>query len=146
VLEAGGRLIINGKAVGERDPPHTLKHLDRVVFGRAHMMRIMIPKLAKKSTAAVADGPSTRRRATLMMRPTVLEEEEHEQYAADMAEDDSSEAYRELRHYIEELRLKLSSERLDGFLKVLKTACPLIDEANDLSTELRPNRHYKFEA
>ncbi|KAF4693915.1 hypothetical protein FOZ60_009662 [Perkinsus olseni] len=146
VLEAGGRLIINGKAVGDGDPPHTLKHLDRVVFGRAHMMRIMIPKLAKKSAAAVADGPSTRRRATLMMRPTVLEEEDHEQYAADMAEDDSSEAYQELRHYIEELRLKLSSEKLDGFLKVLKTACPLIDEANDLSTELRPSRHYKFEA
>ncbi|KAF4704642.1 hypothetical protein FOZ63_022851, partial [Perkinsus olseni] len=146
VLEAGGRLIINGKAVGDGDPPHTLKHLDRVLFGRAHMMRIMIPKLAKKSAAAVADGPSTRRRATLMMRPTVLEEEDHEQYAADMAEDDSSEAYQELRHYIEELRLKLSSEKLDGFLKVLKTACPLIDEANDLSTELRPSRHYKFEA
>ncbi|EER19257.1 kif1, putative, partial [Perkinsus marinus ATCC 50983] len=45
-LEAGGRLIINGKAVGVGDPPHELKHLDRVVFGRAHMMRIMIPKLA----------------------------------------------------------------------------------------------------
>ncbi|KAF4738532.1 hypothetical protein FOZ62_014694, partial [Perkinsus olseni] len=112
VLEAGGRLIINGKAVGERDPPHTLKHLDRVVFGRAHMMRIMIPKLAKKSTAAVADGPSTRRRATLMMRPTVLEEEEHEQYAADMAEDDSSEAYRVKRRVVHGVVLEYRSSAI----------------------------------
>ncbi|EER06326.1 kif1, putative [Perkinsus marinus ATCC 50983] len=131
------------EAVGVGDPPHDLKHLDRVVFGRAHMMRIMIPKLADTTVQQVG---SSRRRSSLM-RPPVVEEKEHEEYAADLATfDESSEAYQELRHYIEELRLKLSSEKLDKFLQVLKAACPLIDEANDLSTELRPNRHFKFEA
>ncbi|EEQ97800.1 kinesin heavy chain, putative [Perkinsus marinus ATCC 50983] len=131
------------EAVGVGDPPHELKHLDRVVFGRAHMMRIMIPKLADTTVQQVG---SSRRRSSLM-RPPVVEEKEHEEYAADLATfDESSEAYQELRHYIEELRLKLSSEKLEKFLQVLKAACPLIDEANDLSTELRPNRHFKFEA
>ncbi|KAF4673479.1 hypothetical protein FOL47_010532 [Perkinsus chesapeaki] len=133
-LEAGGRLMV----LTEDEPPHALKHLDRVVFGRAHMMRIMIPK------SVATRSPSMRRRSSLM-RSTGVEESEYQLYKADMAEDDSSDAFKELKHYIEELRMKLSSEQLENFLSVLKSACPLVDEANDLSGELRPNRQFKFE-
>ncbi|EER11128.1 kinesin heavy chain, putative [Perkinsus marinus ATCC 50983] len=66
-------------------------------------------------------------------------------FAREMIHDDSSEAFQELRYYIEEVRNKLDEERMEEFLEVLRSICPLVDEANDMTSELRPDANLRFE-
>ncbi|KAF4670521.1 hypothetical protein FOL47_001988 [Perkinsus chesapeaki] len=131
--QAGGRVLVNGRVIRPGDPPRRIRHLDRLVFGRAHCMSLIIPKSREARSAAnqAIDGTPS--------------DVVYDDFVREIVHDDSSEAFQELRHYIEEVKNKLNEQQMAEFVQVLKTICPLVDEANDMSSELRPQMNFRFE-
>ncbi|KAF4734380.1 hypothetical protein FOZ62_008182, partial [Perkinsus olseni] len=125
---AGGRVLVNGKVLRAGDPPRRLRHLDRLVFGRAHCMSFIVPT-SREANEAVTAGQGV----------------VYDDFVREIVHDDSSEAFQELRHYIEDVKNKLDEQQMAEFLEVLRSICPLVDEANDMTTELRPEMNFRFE-
>ncbi|KAF4726608.1 hypothetical protein FOZ63_012431, partial [Perkinsus olseni] len=123
---AGGRVLVNGKVLRPGDPPRRLRHLDRLVFGRAHCMSFIVPT-SREANEAVTAGQGV----------------VYDDFVREIVHDDSSEAFQELRHYIEDVKNKLDEQQMAEFLEVLRRICPLVDEANDMTTELRPEMNFR---
>ncbi|KAF4671028.1 hypothetical protein FOZ61_006846 [Perkinsus olseni] len=126
--QAGGRVLVNGKVLRAGDPPRRLRHLDRLVFGRAHCMSFIVPT-SREANETITAGQGV----------------VYDDFVREIVHDDSSEAFQELRHYIEDVKNKLDDQQMAEFLEVLRSICPLVDEANDMTTELRPEMNFRFE-
>lgn len=117
-----GRVICNGVVVqGQRQ----MKHNDWIMLGRASALRIGIP--AHESAEIEADYP---RDLPEMLQNLVPEE---------------SDAYAELRYYVEEMVNKMDQARVHGFFETLREACPLVDEANEITRSIPAYQNLKFE-
>merc|ERR1719460_3548272 len=117
-----GRVICNGVVVqGQRN----MKHNDWIMLGRASALRIGIP--AHESAEIDADVP---RDLPEMLKSLVPEE---------------SDAYAELRYYVEEMVNKMDQGRVHGFFETLREACPLVDEANEITRHMIAHQNLKFE-
>merc|ERR1719160_982844 len=117
-----GRVICNGVVVqGQRQ----MKHNDWIMLGRASALRIGIP--AHESAEIDADLP---RDLPEMLKSLVPEE---------------SDAYAELRYYVEEMVNKMDQGRVHGFFETLREACPLVDEANEITRTMIAHQNLKFE-
>ncbi|KAF4717338.1 hypothetical protein FOZ62_001977, partial [Perkinsus olseni] len=125
---AGGRVLVNGKILRPGDPPRRLRHLDRLVFGRAHCMSFIVPTSREANETVTAGQGAV-----------------YDDFVREIVHDDSSEAFQELRHYIGDVKNKLDEQQMAEFLEVLRSICPLVDEANDMTTELRPEMNFRFE-
>lgn len=120
------RIHVNGVVVrpGERVELHSM---DRIVLGRARALCVVLP--------GSLDGYDSQR----------LEQSCLERDPSKLLLPDSSEAWSELRLYFGDLWQRLGEERGREFFGYLAEASHLVDEANEITTELRPQEHLKFE-
>ncbi|KAF4656484.1 hypothetical protein FOL47_008896 [Perkinsus chesapeaki] len=113
------RVIVNRKLV---DKSIKLRSGDRIVFGRAFTMSLVVPRspTVPISNDSVDDG--------------IWEELE------------ASKAYNELTPRLNELEEMVRDGRVMRKVKsVLEELCPAVDEANDISDDLKPVHRYLFE-
>merc|ERR1719230_390682 len=74
-----------------------------------------------------------------------LREDLHEMELIKSLAPEDSEAWSELQLYLEDLWQRLGEERGRELFDRLSEASHLIDEANDITTEMRPQERLKFE-
>uniref|UniRef100_A0A0G4HMF2 Kinesin motor domain-containing protein n=1 Tax=Chromera velia CCMP2878 TaxID=1169474 RepID=A0A0G4HMF2_9ALVE len=128
------RVLVNGRRVG-RDGKD-LKHHDRLVIGRAYAFRVVIPKqleAAKDKGEAVAgrhaadDGGNWDVEAVMQEIVT-----------------DDSQDYQGATRFVEELRERIGDFKAQTFLRNFGKALRLVEEANDITQEMRPSDRLKF--
>mmetsp|Transcript_105405 Transcript_105405/g.187452 ORF Transcript_105405/g.187452 Transcript_105405/m.187452 type:complete len:955 (+) Transcript_105405:23-2887(+) len=124
-----GSLRINGHRLGA-DDDRELQHFDRLTFGRTCVMRLVVPfqhqDLASEKTKDKRKGL-------------------YEQDMLKLLIPDESEAWNELRLYFGDLRERLGEERSTKFFEHLSEASHMVDEANEITAELRKEDQLKFE-
>jgi hypothetical protein len=113
------------------DEKRRLQHLDCIIFGRAHAMKLILPVEQKR--LAVSD-------VQLKIAQGL-----HEESMFKMLVTEESEAWNELRLYFDDLWQRLGEERGRDFFAWLMQASHLVDEANEITAELRPSDRLKFE-
>eukprot|EP00439_Symbiodinium_sp_Y106_P041821 s319_g5.t1 len=131
-VSSRARVLVNGKLLA-RDERVTLQHFDRLIFGRASMMKLVIP----------LEQQDLRDLAATKTDETVLSDDN------DDDDGDSGPPVRsrrsELRLYFGDLQARLGEERGNEFFYHLSKASHLVDEANEITTEIRPeDRGVKF--
>lgn len=124
-----GRVCVNGNLLSG-DTGRQLKHSDKIFFGRAYAMRLVIPAAAKILGTAES---------------MALSEDLHEQDLIKSLVPEDSEAWGELQLYLEDLWQRLGEERGRDLFQHLSEASHLVDEANDITAEMRPADRMKFE-
>jgi len=147
-VSSRARVLVNGKLLA-RDERVTLQHFDRLIFGRASMMKLVIPLEQQDLAATKTDetvlsddnddddgdsGPPVRSRRSMLKHDTLK-----------LLLPNDSEAWSELRLYFGDLQARLGEERGNEFFYHLSKASHLVDEANEITTEIRPEDRLKFE-
>lgn len=130
VPEAKIPLWVNG-ALLKVDERRLLQHLDYVIFGRAHALRLVIPaelRLSDNHESVMLDRQDL-----------------HEPNMLRLLGRDESQAWGELRLYFEDLWQRLGEERGTDFFAWLAEASHLVDEASEITAELRQDDRLKFE-
>mmetsp|Transcript_93745 Transcript_93745/g.146340 ORF Transcript_93745/g.146340 Transcript_93745/m.146340 type:complete len:1137 (-) Transcript_93745:195-3605(-) len=109
-----------------------LQHWDYLIFGRAHAMRLTVPAEQKR----LAGGDIAAMKAAQgLYEPSMFK----------LFIPEESEAWNELRLYFEDLWQRLGEERGRVFFSCLIEASYLVDEANEITAEMRPDDCLKFE-
>ncbi|CAE7355203.1 unnamed protein product [Symbiodinium pilosum] len=145
-VSSRARVLVNGKLIA-RDERVELHHFDRLIFGRASMMKLVVPleqqdlAINKSEPAVLSDddddadsGPPVRNRRSMLKHDTLK-----------LLLPDDSEAWSELRLYFGDLQARLGVERGNEFFYHLSKASHLVDEANEITSEIRPEDRLKFE-
>lgn len=120
------RVRVNGSLV--RAGPTKLQHFDKVVFGRAYALRLVDPQHVSSDHGAASVAQAL-----------------HEEDMLRMLIPEESEAWGELRLYFDDLWSRLGEERGAIFFTCLSEASHLVDEANEITNEMRPGDQMKFE-
>eukprot|EP00930_Biecheleria_cincta_P027945 TRINITY_DN19522_c1_g1_i1.p1 TRINITY_DN19522_c1_g1~~TRINITY_DN19522_c1_g1_i1.p1 ORF type:complete len:1334 (-),score=264.90 TRINITY_DN19522_c1_g1_i1:97-4077(-) len=118
------RCTVNGALV-RRGSGVSLEHGDRVVLGWAHALQLHAPERAA--------------RLALPPAPELTEEEALQEMVPE-----ESETYGVLNLYVDDIKEKLQEDAPE-FLAVLREACHYVDEANDITKEVRPDLDLKFD-
>eukprot|EP00919_Chromeraceae_sp_WS-2016_P044133 GHVR01105178.1.p1 GENE.GHVR01105178.1~~GHVR01105178.1.p1 ORF type:complete len:1050 (+),score=298.05 GHVR01105178.1:81-3230(+) len=124
------RVLVNGRKIpqGGRE----LRHHDRIVIGRAYAFRIVIP--VELQMAKDRD---------LLQGATDTFEWDVEAVLQEIVTDDSND-YQGASKYVEELRERIGDFKAQQFLRNFGRALRFIEEANDITRELRPRDKLKF--
>lgn len=127
-LSMKARVCINGTAL-KLNEERKLKHNDKLFLGRASVLRLIVPETAR----------------ALGQAETILTQSEHnaDRFRAMVPED--SRAWAELQLYLEDLRYRLGEESGRELFQTLIEASDLVDEANEITSAVRPGDHLKFE-
>lgn len=120
------RCAVNGQVV-RRGADVRLEHGDRILFGWSHAFQLNAASRAERLGLAATLPASSDVDAFNELAP------------------DDSDAYCELSLYIEDIREKMSDEGAHEFLDLLRPACHLVDEANEITREMRPDVDVKFD-
>lgn len=115
-----GRVVVNGSQL---EGKKQLKHNDWVLLGRAYALRVGIPH----QDDGAEEAPAEVKEMVAQLAP------------------EESDAYSELRFYVEEMVSKMGQDRIQEFFDVLKEACPLVDEANEITRHVSSQENLKFE-
>lgn len=110
---------------------------DVLVFGRAHIFRMYIPQEIpddSRERVDTIDGVNS------IARGGYISER-----IRDRVPENESDAYEELTLYIEDVNDKIGEKDGPKFLSTLKLVCQYIDEANDITREMRSKDMLKFE-
>lgn len=143
----------NGEVVSSSDPVQICHH-DRLFLGRAVILRLHVPMQAEVETIDESQEHITRPPPPineLVLGNYVREalprlpdrSESFKQQLQPYME--HSESFSELQLYMEDLYEKLDSERGHAFFKTLQEACHVVDEANMITREVRPEDRLHFE-
>lgn len=139
------RVLVNGQLL-KPDEQRRLKHFDRLLFGRAWMMRLVVPLeqqdlAANKSLSNHSDSDSSEAAAPPVLKKRSMLKHD----TMKLILNDESEAWSELRLYLGDLWERLGEERGNQFFYYVSKAAYLVDEANDITKEIRPEDRLKFE-
>jgi len=126
------RVLVNGRLL---DEPQHLQHGDRLVLGRAGAMKLCNPATQFQSMTLPAGSGDEVAGPAEPTLDSVLSEVALEE----------SDAFCELNYYVEELSSKMNEEKMQAFNRELRVLCPLVDEANEITREVRPNEGLKLE-
>jgi hypothetical protein len=121
------RICVNGSTL-RPDERRILKHNDKLFLGRSAALRLIIPEAARSMKAEMA-----------------LPEDVHETDLIRALSVEDSRAWGELQLYLEDLWQRLGEERGRELFDYLGEASHLVDEANEITAELRPDDRLKFE-
>lgn len=120
------RCAVNGQVV-RRGADIQLEHGDRIILGWSHAFQLNAPGRAERLGLSAAFPPCSDVDAFNELIP------------------EDSETYCELSLYIEDIREKMSEDLANEFLDLLRSACHLVDEANEITREMRPDVEVKFD-
>eukprot|EP00927_Polykrikos_kofoidii_P039724 TRINITY_DN34054_c0_g1_i1.p1 TRINITY_DN34054_c0_g1~~TRINITY_DN34054_c0_g1_i1.p1 ORF type:complete len:1469 (-),score=257.69 TRINITY_DN34054_c0_g1_i1:77-3856(-) len=121
------RCTVNG-CILRRGKDVQLGHGDRLIFGWAHVYRLHAPGRIRGGALAPPELPH------------MTDEDAVCEFVAE-----DSETYCELSLYIEDIREKMSEDMAAEFLQLLRKACHLVDEANEITREMRTDVDLKFD-
>eukprot|EP00930_Biecheleria_cincta_P038684 TRINITY_DN2656_c0_g1_i1.p1 TRINITY_DN2656_c0_g1~~TRINITY_DN2656_c0_g1_i1.p1 ORF type:complete len:1423 (+),score=267.91 TRINITY_DN2656_c0_g1_i1:31-4299(+) len=166
-------VLINGKVLHSGVETMVLSHHDRICLGRAMLLRLHIPMQVGVGGMETIDeseehSGSTRRpsSAELVLSKglreiipplprlpiTSTDAAVPVPQASDGATFESlrpllehSESLRDLQYYVKDLFPKLGIEEFLACFEALREACCLMDEANMITREVRPDDHLNFE-
>merc|ERR1719262_2053167 len=124
-----GRVCVNGCLL-QAEQARQLRHSDKLFFGRAYAMRIVIPANAR--LLGTSEGMN-------------LADDLHEEELIKSLVPEDSEAWGELQLYLEDLWQRLGEGRGRELFERLSEGSHLVDEANDITVEMRPRDRLKFE-
>eukprot|EP00931_Biecheleriopsis_adriatica_P023848 TRINITY_DN14980_c0_g1_i1.p1 TRINITY_DN14980_c0_g1~~TRINITY_DN14980_c0_g1_i1.p1 ORF type:complete len:1119 (+),score=240.91 TRINITY_DN14980_c0_g1_i1:87-3443(+) len=122
------RVCINGSVMKESER-RKLKHNDKIFLGRTFALRLVVPEAARALGQAGAVLPEC--------------EQDLELLRAIVPQD--SKAWSELQLYLEDLRHRLGDASGNEIFQTLIETSNLVDEANEITTALRPEDQLKFE-
>mmetsp|Transcript_23769 Transcript_23769/g.63661 ORF Transcript_23769/g.63661 Transcript_23769/m.63661 type:complete len:1373 (+) Transcript_23769:74-4192(+) len=121
------RCSINGRAVQQCGTVH-LEDGDRVMFGWAHCFQVHIP------------GHDVRAGSTVSLVPQA-----QAVHAVQELSPEDSDSYSVLSLYVDDIRNKMSDDASSEFLSLLREACHLVDEANEITRDMRPDLETRFD-
>eukprot|EP00916_Digyalum_oweni_P013872 GHVL01022692.1.p1 GENE.GHVL01022692.1~~GHVL01022692.1.p1 ORF type:complete len:1102 (+),score=155.04 GHVL01022692.1:257-3562(+) len=120
-----GRVLVNGRPT---NGTCEIKHHDRIVLGRAHAFRVVIPSQQKQ----LQDRRDSTAGQVIDMNWINTEV---------MMKDRVDEG---IRTYMEETQDRIGPERAHKFLMAFKECSRLVDEANDMTKEMLPDSGLYF--
>jgi len=126
------RVLVNGRRVDTKGS--TLHHHDRLVIGRAFAFRLVVPKELETM------------KSVGMTKQQTLDENESWDLDKVLGEvvDEESQSFVQAKAYIEELRGRIGEYKAQAFLHSFSKAQKLVDEANDITKEIRPKDRLRF--
>mmetsp|Transcript_33887 Transcript_33887/g.88203 ORF Transcript_33887/g.88203 Transcript_33887/m.88203 type:complete len:996 (+) Transcript_33887:71-3058(+) len=129
-IEGGGsgRLVVNGAPV--KDGPVQLHAMDRVAMGRVALLRVMVPLEADHQDPVIVAAAAMDFEACL---------------AEIVQNSENSESLAQFEFYFEELEAKVGKRAVSDLIHQLHEICPLVDEANEISSQVRPNDRLKID-
>lgn len=123
-----GRVMVNGRPVHK---PRIMRHHDRLILGRSHCFRFLVPKM--KAKMQLREGEENDRDEMLTLESALGE----------VVQDDCAE-YEQCRVYVRELEARVGSTRAQVFLREFARTLPLVDEANEITQEVRASDRLRF--
>lgn len=138
------RVLVNGQLL-KPDEQRRLTHFDRLLFGRAWMMRLVVPLEQQDLAANKSLSNSDSDTSEAAVSPVLKKRSMLKRDTMKLILNDESEAWSELRLYLGDLWERLGEERGNQFFYYVSKAAYLVDEANDITKELRPEDRLKFE-
>jgi len=123
-MAVAGRVCVNGKLIKPGEP-RTLHHGDKLYLGRAFALKLTMPL---DSQGAHADEGLT------------LEGLEDEMSALD-----DSQSWAGLQMYLDQVLSQMPQEQARKLFDDVKLGCKICDEANEVTSECRPNECLHFE-
>eukprot|EP00933_Yihiella_yeosuensis_P045776 TRINITY_DN4119_c0_g3_i1.p1 TRINITY_DN4119_c0_g3~~TRINITY_DN4119_c0_g3_i1.p1 ORF type:complete len:1259 (+),score=239.54 TRINITY_DN4119_c0_g3_i1:38-3814(+) len=143
-VTAKPRVGVNGALLKrEEGNSHQLSHNDRIIFGRAYAMRLVVP--LEQQALAASTTPKGPGQVERRLSRGNLVGPDYEQEMLNLLIQEESEAWNELSLYFSDLRERLGEENSNEFFKHLGEAAYVVDEANEITAELRPEDKLKFE-
>lgn len=152
--EAIQHVLLNGKVVRSLEL-QDLSHRDRILLGHALLFQLHVPLQAQVHVETIDEGeehtglrPLLPKQELLVcnalrvMLPTPERLDSLAQFQIHM---EQSASFRELQLYVEDIYNKLDAERRNPFFQTLQQACHLVDEANDITREVRFEDHLHIE-
>lgn len=148
------QILVNGMVLPAECTSVELRHRDRLCLGRAMLLRLQVPMHAQVATIDES-AEFTGRQKPPPIHELVLRDAAQEIIPAlpDPADSfkaiqpfmDHSDSLSELRLYVKDLLGKFDSGGGRMFFETLQEACLLVDEANLISYEVRPQDKLHFE-
>ncbi|CAJ1420473.1 unnamed protein product [Effrenium voratum] len=126
------RVLLNGRRVTE---PVEIRHQDRLILGHAWAFRLAVPLTASELRAAdpsMDGGIGADNQAEL------------DQALAEI-EDSSSQSFRHLRKYVEDLQRCAGPDCARDFVRELHRSVPLVDEANQITREVGVDCYFELQ-
>lgn len=149
------RVLLNGLAVPAECASVELRHHDRLCLGRAMVLRLYVPMHAQVATideSVEFTGGQTPARFLheLVIRDSVREllpvlPEQADSFTTLQPYMDHSESMGELQLYVKDLLGKFDPQAGRVFFDTLLEACSLVDEANMIAHEVRPQDRLRVE-
>jgi len=146
-------VLLNGQVVASNELVQ-LCHHDRLFLGQAIILRLHVPMQAEVETIDESQE-HTGTRPPPPINELVLSNhlrevlprlpERSESFGQLQLYMEHSESFSELQLYMEDLYDKLDADRGHSFFKTLQEACHLVDEANMITREVRPEDRLHFE-
>jgi len=130
ISHIAGRVVLNTKTLTDV-APIAMKHTDVVTFGHAFRFRVVIP-------AAAAVDERGRAKGNLMTADPLVE------ILEEVVTDTESDFYGACLAYIKLVESRLGEARARSFLQKFQHLFPMVEEANELAGELRPQDRYEF--
>uniref|UniRef100_A0A7S4QWX0 Kinesin motor domain-containing protein n=1 Tax=Alexandrium monilatum TaxID=311494 RepID=A0A7S4QWX0_9DINO len=118
-----GRVLVNGQLVRGEQP---LKHCDRLILGHAHCFRVMIPLAAIQDEARHVQQTHDLEVALAEVVPS------------------NSDSYEKCKFFVRELQDRIGQQKAQKFLAEFGKVLTEVEEANAITTEVRPCEHLRF--
>eukprot|EP00928_Gymnodinium_smaydae_P029218 TRINITY_DN2206_c0_g2_i1.p1 TRINITY_DN2206_c0_g2~~TRINITY_DN2206_c0_g2_i1.p1 ORF type:complete len:1403 (+),score=270.12 TRINITY_DN2206_c0_g2_i1:105-4313(+) len=125
------RVLVNGRRLRADQGPQALEHGDCLIIGYAHAFRLCLPHGGGAGGAVIGDA-QTVARDTLQSLDVATAMAE---VTADESSERFAEVYRFLQH-LQQLGGRPAEASAQDTIQMLSSLCPLIDEANTITTEV----------
>jgi hypothetical protein len=126
--EGYGRVLVNGTIPDVRT---TLKHMDRLIIGHAYCFRLVLPKRPGEGDEAEAADAATMDALHIM------------DALGEVVQDDTPE-YQECRAMMDVLQDRIGTQKAHDFMKEFSLKLPLVQEANMITEDVRPDNKLRF--
>ncbi|CAK9023571.1 Kinesin-like protein KIF13B (Kinesin-like protein GAKIN) [Durusdinium trenchii] len=127
------RVLLNGRRVTEKVE---IQHQDRLIFGHAWAFRLAVPLTASELRAS---SNAENERAGGADNQAELDQ------ALAEIEDSSSQSFRHLRKYVDDLQRCAGPEEAKHFVGTLHRTVPLVDEANQITREVGMDSYFELQ-
>eukprot|EP00747_Dinoflagellata_sp_TGD_P220102 gnl/TRDRNA2_/TRDRNA2_92112_c0_seq1.p1 gnl/TRDRNA2_/TRDRNA2_92112_c0~~gnl/TRDRNA2_/TRDRNA2_92112_c0_seq1.p1 ORF type:complete len:1123 (+),score=192.17 gnl/TRDRNA2_/TRDRNA2_92112_c0_seq1:62-3370(+) len=129
------RILVNGRALVHPETSRVIEHGQSLFLGYAHAFRLVVPTAERIESTGTLDAGAFARATVSMDMMSALAE----------TVDESSEQFKELFPFLQQLSGRVPEATVQAFLRDLHRICPLIDEANLITKEVFGDEGLSFE-
>eukprot|EP00930_Biecheleria_cincta_P015389 TRINITY_DN12862_c0_g2_i3.p1 TRINITY_DN12862_c0_g2~~TRINITY_DN12862_c0_g2_i3.p1 ORF type:complete len:910 (-),score=159.23 TRINITY_DN12862_c0_g2_i3:68-2797(-) len=127
------RVLVNGVALAP-GAPQRLADQTTLIFGYSRCYRLIVPTKGVLTSAELSDIAPISERVDLDIQSAIME-----------VTDTEGEQFKAARPFLRDLNARVPKRAFQAFVRALHRICPLVDEANVITRQVRKDEGLRFE-